>query len=106
MMQEKDMVSDYLADLNASLGSYGQIISQCDNKQLRDTLVQIRNACEQKQWEVYQAAKQRNYYTPASQADQNDIQQVKQQFQQGSQLQMNAMNQQMNQQTMNQNQLQ
>ncbi|WP_456279095.1 spore coat protein [Bacillus sp. AK128] len=104
MMKEKDMVSDYLSNLNSSLASYAQVIAQCDNKELRNTIEQIRNSDEQKQWEVYQAAVQRNYYTPASQASQQTIQQVKQQFTQGNQ--MNAMNQQMNQGMTNQNQLQ
>ncbi|MCV9885845.1 spore coat protein [Metabacillus halosaccharovorans] len=84
MLQEKDMVSDYLSNLNSSLASYAQIIAQCNNQQLRNTLIQIRNSDEQKQWEVYQAAVQRNYYTPASQAEQQDVMEVKQQFQQGS----------------------
>ncbi|PMC34344.1 spore coat protein [Bacillus sp. UMB0899] len=84
MLQEKDMVSDYLSNLNSSLASYAQIIAQCNNQQLRDTLIQIRNSDEQKQWEVYQAAVQRNYYKPASQAEQQDVMEVKQQFQQGS----------------------
>ncbi|MCM3442218.1 spore coat protein [Metabacillus halosaccharovorans] len=84
MLQEKDMVSDYLSNLNSSLASYAQMIAQCNNQQLRNTLIQIRNSDEQKQWEVYQAAVQRNYYTPASQAEQQDVMEVKQQFQQGS----------------------
>ncbi|MBU7592967.1 spore coat protein [Metabacillus halosaccharovorans] len=84
MLQEKDMVSDYLSNLNSSLASYAQIIAQCNNQQLRNTLIQIRNSDEQKQWEVYQAAVQRNYYKPASQAEQQDVMEVKQQFQQGS----------------------
>ncbi|WP_226527530.1 spore coat protein [Metabacillus niabensis] len=83
MLQEKDMVSDYLSNLNSSLASYAQMIAQCNNQQLRNTLIQIRNSDEQKQWEVYQAAVQRNYYTPASQAEQQDVMEVKQQFQQG-----------------------
>ncbi|WP_026560035.1 spore coat protein [Bacillus sp. J37] len=84
MLQEKDMVSDYLSNLNSSLASYAQMIAQCNNQQLRNTLIQIRNSDEQKQWEVYQAAVQRNYYTPASEAEQQDVMEVKQQFQQGS----------------------
>ncbi|WP_226666423.1 spore coat protein [Metabacillus litoralis] len=84
MLQEKDMVSDYLSDINTSLSTYAQVISQCDNQALRNAIIQIRNADEQKQWELYQAALQHNYYTPASQAEEQDVQQVKQQFTQGS----------------------
>jgi spore coat protein CotF len=101
-MKEKEMVADYLSTLNSSIKDYAGIITQADNPQLRQTLQQMRNGDEQKQYEVYQAAVQRNYYTPASQASQHDIQQVKQQFMQGNQ--MNPMNQQMNQTMMNQNQ--
>ncbi len=98
MMKEKDMVSDYLSELNSSLAGYAQIISQCDNQELRNAFIQIRNADEKKQLELYQAAKQRNYYTPASQASQQDIQQVKQQFTQGNTMNAAMMNnQQMNQ---------
>lgn len=42
-MQEKEMISDYLAGLNASLAAYGGIISQCENQQLRETIQQMRN---------------------------------------------------------------
>lgn len=33
MLQEKDMVSDYLSNLNSSLASYAQMIAQCNNQQ-------------------------------------------------------------------------
>lgn len=42
-MNEKDIVNDYLAGLNASLTGYANIISQTNNQQLYETLIQIRN---------------------------------------------------------------
>ena len=41
-MQEKEMISDYLAGLNASLSGYGSIISQCENEELRSTIQLMR----------------------------------------------------------------
>ena len=48
-MNEKDMVNDYLAGLNASLTSYANYIAQSDNEQLHQTLIQIRNQDEKRQ---------------------------------------------------------
>lgn len=79
-MQEKDMVSDSLNNLNNSLSNYAGTIAQAENPQLRQTLVQIRNNCEASQFELFQLAKQRNYYQPAQPASQQDIQQVRSMF--------------------------
>ncbi len=51
-MQEKEMISDYLAGLNASLAAYGGIISQCENQQLRETIQQMRNQDEYRQYNL------------------------------------------------------
>ncbi|TCK98345.1 coat F domain-containing protein [Natranaerovirga hydrolytica] len=80
-MQEKDMVSDALNQLKSSLTNYSTAISECDNPQLRQTLQQIRNQCEQSQFELYQMAKTKNYYEPASQANPQEIQQIRSQHQ-------------------------
>lgn len=79
-MNEKDMVNDYLSVLNSSLSSYGNVISQADNQQLRQALQQIRNTDEQRQYTLYQYAKQKGYYQPAAAAQPNEIQQVKSQL--------------------------
>ena len=42
-MQEKEMISDYLAGINASLAGYGGIISQCENQELRETKMKYVN---------------------------------------------------------------
>lgn len=87
-MNEKDMVNDYLSVLNSSLSNYGSVISQADNQQLRQALQQIRNTDEQRQYSLYQYAKQKGYYQPAAPAQMNEIQQVKNQLS-GAQSQQN-----------------
>ncbi|OLO42703.1 spore coat protein [Alkalihalophilus pseudofirmus] len=76
-MNEKDMMNDYLSMINGSLTTYSQIIAQTDNPQLRQTLQQMRNQDEARQYAVYNAAKQRGYYKPAAPAQMSEIQQVK-----------------------------
>lgn len=81
MMQEKILVSDALAGVNASLKTYGDMISQTENQQLRQALIQIRNSCETSQYELFQIAKERKYYTPAEKATEQEVQTVKTLFQ-------------------------
>lgn len=76
-MQDKDMVSDVLSQVNASLTNYASAIAQCSNPQLRQTLTQIRNADEQFQFQLSQKAEQKGFYQPAKQADQSTIQQYR-----------------------------
>ena len=76
-MQEKTMVSDALSQINASLQSMEQMITQTANPQLRQTLIQMRNSGETCQYELYELAKNRGYYEPAAPANQEEIQQVK-----------------------------
>jgi spore coat protein CotF len=83
-MDEKDMVNDILSMTKASLTGYAKAISECSNKDLRQTLQQIRDSDEQFQFQLYQLAEQKNYYQPAENASQKDIEQVKTLFNQGS----------------------
>lgn len=82
-MQEKEMVSDYLAGLNASLAGYGGIISQCENQELREVIQGMRNQDEIRQYSLFKVAKEKGYYIPAQQATQEEINTVKQQVSQG-----------------------
>ena len=61
-MQEKTMVADTLAGINGELTRYAGMIAQSENKELKQTLKQIRNACEQSQEELYQIAREKSYY--------------------------------------------
>ncbi|WP_353093366.1 spore coat protein [Tissierella praeacuta] len=77
MMQERDIVNDILAGTKASINSYTTAIMECSNQQLRTTLQTLRNEAEQMQYQLYQMAEQKGYYTAAPAANQNDINQIK-----------------------------
>lgn len=83
-MQEKVMVTDTLAGINAELTSYAGMIAQVENKELKTALKQIRNACEQSQEELYQLAKEKSYYVPAAKATEEEIADVRALFSQGT----------------------
>lgn len=79
-MQEKVMVADILNGLNGELTRYAGIIPQTDNKELKQTLQQFRNACEKSQEDLYELARDKSYYVPASKATQEEIAHVKSLF--------------------------
>ena len=79
-MQEKTMVADTLAGINGELVRFGEMIPQTENKELKQTLKQFRNACEQSQEELYQIAREKSYYVPAAKATQAEIDHVKSLF--------------------------
>ena len=59
------MVADTLTGINGELVRFGEMIPQTENKELKQTLKQFRNACEQSQEELYQIAREKSYYVPA-----------------------------------------
>ena len=77
MIDEKTMVADTLASINGELTRFGEMIPQTENKQLKQTLKQLRNACETSQEEIYQLARAHQYYVPAEKANAQEIQHVK-----------------------------
>jgi len=77
MMQERDMVNDVINMTKLSLSCYQTAIMECANQQLRNTLQQLRNEAEQFQYQLFQIAQQKGYYTPAPTAKADDIQQIK-----------------------------
>lgn len=79
-MQEKTMVADTLAGINGELTRYAEMIGQCENKELKQTLKQFRNACEQSQEELYQIAREKEYYVPAAKATEQEVAHVKSLF--------------------------
>lgn len=83
-MQEKIMVADTLAGINGELTRYAGMIAQSENKELKSTLKQMRNACEQSQEELYQIAREKSYYVPAAKATEEEVAHVKSLFTQGS----------------------
>lgn len=75
MLDEKTMVSDALAGVNGELVRYGEMISQTENKELKQKLKQIRNDCEMSQEKLYQIAREKSYYVPAAKATDQEISQ-------------------------------
>jgi len=76
-MNEKTMVSDALVGVNGELKMFGEMIPQTENKELKQFLKQLRNQCEMSQEKLYQVAREKSYYVPASKATQEEIQHVK-----------------------------
>lgn len=76
-MNEKTMVSDALVGVNGELRMFGDIISQTENKELKQCLKQMRNACEMSQEKLYQIAREKSYYVPAAKATEQEVQHVK-----------------------------
>lgn len=83
-MQEKIMVADTLAGINGELTRYAGMIAQSENKELKQTLKQFRNACEQSQEELYQIAREKSYYVPAEKATEQEVAHVRGLFTQGT----------------------
>ena len=54
-MNEKTMVSDALVGVNGELKTFGDIIPQTENKELKQCLKQMRSQCEMSQEKLYQA---------------------------------------------------
>ena len=80
-MDEKTMVNDILNGVKSELTTYQTVISETENMSLRQTIQQIRNNDESFQYELFKVAMANGYYTPVEQATQDEIKQVKNQFQ-------------------------
>ena len=83
-LNEKTMVADTLTGINGELVRFGEMIAQTENPELKQTLKQFRNACEQSQEELYQLAREKSYYVPASKATEEEVAHVKGLFTQGT----------------------
>ncbi|GAA0780552.1 spore coat protein [Hathewaya limosa] len=76
-MQEKSMLNDYLSTINSSLSGYASVIAQTDNQELRQQFQLMRDQDENRQYKIYQMAKQKGFYKPAEAATQTQISTVK-----------------------------
>jgi len=76
-MQEQAMVTDALNSINNGIKALSEMIVQTDNQELRQTLQQMRNQAETCQYEIYTIAKSKNYYQPARQVSQQEIDSLK-----------------------------
>lgn len=79
-MNDKIMVNDALSSVKSSLTTYATVISECANPTLRSAIQQIRNNCETSQFELYKLAQTKGFYQPATQAENQDVQQVRSQL--------------------------
>lgn len=79
-MDEKTMVSDALVGINGELKMFGDMIPQTEEPKLKQTLKDLRNKCEMSQEELYQIARAKQYYVPASKASAEEVQHVKSLF--------------------------
>lgn len=76
-MNEKTMVSDTLVGINGELKMFGDMIPQTEEPKLKQTLKEMRNKCEMSQEELFQIARAKQYYVPASKATAEEMQHVK-----------------------------
>ena len=79
-MDEKTMVSDALWGINGELKFFGDVIAQTEEPSLKQTLKQMRNKCEMSQEELYQIARAKSYYVPASKATDEEVAHVRSLF--------------------------
>ena len=79
-MDEKTMVSDALWGINGELKFFGDVIPQTEDPQLKQTLKQMRNKSEMAQEELYQIARAKAYYVPASKATDEEVAHVRSLF--------------------------
>lgn len=76
-MNEKISLNDTLSCLNSIINMCNYSIQQCNDENLRDTLIESRNNLENIQWDCYLVAKEKGYYVPAAPAGEADINEVK-----------------------------
>lgn len=80
-MDEKTMVNDILEAKKAELTTYQGVITETENMQLRATVQQMRNNCENFQYELFKVAQTKGYYKPAESATPQEINKVKTELQ-------------------------
>lgn len=76
-MQERDIFCDVLSGTKHSINCYTNAIMETSDQQLRSTWQTLRNEAEQMQYQIYQMAEQKGYYTPAPKANPQDCQSIK-----------------------------
>lgn len=66
MLQDKEIVNDYLTGINASLTGYVAVITETNHPDLRQTIIELRNQDEVRQRHLYENALEYQFYTPCS----------------------------------------
>ncbi len=73
MMDALEMVKHEIVDLTKAA-------EECSNPQLRQAIIEFRNGAEQTQVQLSKMATEKGWYISSPQADQNQMQQLKQQL--------------------------
>lgn len=76
-MEEKAIVNDVLSSTKSTLKEYEGAIIETANMELRQIFQNLRNSSESFQYELFKLAESKGYYTPAQNATQEEINQVK-----------------------------
>ena len=79
-MLEKYMVNDILSQVNNSVWTYANVITQASCPEFRKAIQDIRNNCEAFQYELYKVAQTKGYYKPAEMATPQEVEAVKSNF--------------------------
>ena len=78
MYTEREMVLDALQISKSGTVKLTQAATETSNPALRQTLLQIRNNCEQSQQQIGQFAQSKRFYMPAPQVGQQDVASISQ----------------------------
>ena len=79
-MLEKFMVNDVLSQVNSSIGTYANVITQAACPEFRQTIQDMRNSCETFQYDLFKVAQAKGYYEPAQIATPEEVMKVKNLF--------------------------
>ena len=82
-MQDKHLAIDTLSSMKTSITELTKAATECSDQQLRSTLTQMRNSCEQTQAQFSQMATQKGWYMPSPQAPQNNVSEIRNYYQSG-----------------------
>ncbi|MGE5581177.1 MAG: spore coat protein [Bacillota bacterium] len=82
MYTEREMVLDLLDIAKTGAVDFTKAATEASNPALRQTILQMRNHCEQSQQQIGQVAQNKNYYMPAPPAPYQDIATINQFLQQ------------------------
>lgn len=78
MYTEREMVLDALQIAKSGAVKLTHAATESSNTALRQTLLQIRNNCEQSQQQIGQFAQSKNFYMPAPPAALQDVASINQ----------------------------
>jgi spore coat protein CotF len=73
MYTEREMILDALEATKTGAVGLTQAATETSNPALRQTILQMRNSCEQSQQQIGQIAQSKHFYMPAPPAPQQDI---------------------------------